>query len=72
MRRLWASVADPAQVDFERLFSALSGRALQGDGSGAPLFPQNLEAWLDANVALATEAGIPRPSPGPTPGSGWR
>ena len=33
---MWAYVADPAQADFERLFFALYGRALQGDGSGAP------------------------------------
>ncbi len=59
VRRMWAYVADPAQADFERLFFALYGRALQGDGSGAPPFTQNLETWLDANVALATEAGIP-------------
>ena len=31
IRRMWAYVADPAVADFERLFFALYGRALQGD-----------------------------------------
>ena len=59
VRRMWAYVADPAQADFERLFFALYGHALQGDESIAPLLKQNLETWLDANVALARDAGVP-------------
>jgi AcrR family transcriptional regulator len=58
VRRMWAYVADPALADFERLFFALYGRALQGDRSALPLLQQNLEAWFDANVALTTSAGI--------------
>ena len=59
VRRMWASVADPALGDFERLFFALYGRALQGGGSTLPLLKRDLETWFDANVALAAEAGIP-------------
>jgi AcrR family transcriptional regulator len=59
VRRMWAYVADPALADFERLFFALYGRALQGDRSALPLLRQSLEAWFDANVALTTSAGIP-------------
>jgi len=59
VRRMWAYVADPAPADFERLFFALYGRALQGDEPTLTLLRQNLETWLDANAALATDAGIP-------------
>jgi AcrR family transcriptional regulator len=59
VRRMWADVADPALGDFERLFFALYGRALQGDESTLPLLRQDLETWFDATVALAAEAGIP-------------
>ena len=37
IRRMWAYLADPALGDFERLFFALYGRALQGDESIRPL-----------------------------------
>jgi AcrR family transcriptional regulator len=59
VRRMWARVADPAWADFERLFFALYGRALQGDESTLPLLKDDLERWLDANVAVAATAGVP-------------
>jgi AcrR family transcriptional regulator len=59
VRRMWAHVADPALADFERLFFALYGRALQGDEPTLTLLQQNLETWLDANAALASDAEIP-------------
>jgi AcrR family transcriptional regulator len=60
IREMWQFVADPAQGDFERLFFALYGRALQGDEQVRPLLGESIESWLDANDALATAQGIPR------------
>jgi AcrR family transcriptional regulator len=59
VRQMWAHVADPALADFERLFFALYGRALQGDERFGPLLGQNIEAWLEANVALGAAQDIP-------------
>src|SRR6185437_5925588 len=59
IRRLWAYVADPALADFERLFFALYGRALQGDDAARPLLKDDIETWLDRNVALAAETRAP-------------
>ncbi len=59
VRRMWAYLADPALGDFERLFFALYGRALQGDESIRPLLKDDVEQWLDANVALSTPMGVP-------------
>jgi AcrR family transcriptional regulator len=59
VRRVWAYVADPALADFERLFFALYGRALQGDAAALPLLTDDLERWVDANAAQAAAVGIP-------------
>ncbi len=59
IRDMWEFLADPAQADFERLFFALYGRALQGDAQVRPLLGEAIESWLDANVALAEVRGIP-------------
>lgn len=59
IRRLWAYVADPALADFERLFFALYGRALQGDDATRPLLQDDIRHWLDLNTALAAELGAP-------------
>jgi AcrR family transcriptional regulator len=59
LRRMWTHVADPALADFERLFFALYGRALQGDERIRPLLGGIIDNWLDANVALTAEKGIP-------------
>jgi AcrR family transcriptional regulator len=59
IRRMWRYVADPAQGDFERLFFALYGRALQGDDRVRPLLGESIESWLEANEALAATQGIP-------------
>ena len=59
IREMWQFVADPAQGDFERLFFALYGRALQGDEEVRPLVGESIESWLEANDALATVQGIP-------------
>ncbi len=59
VRRMWAYVADPALAGFERLFFALYARALQGDDAARPLLEGELEAWLEANVALSVAAGVP-------------
>ena len=59
VRRMWDHVADPAWADFERLFFALYGRALQGDESALPLLKDDIEGWLEANVALAGPGGAP-------------
>jgi AcrR family transcriptional regulator len=59
IRRMWAYVADPALGDFERLFFALYGRALQGDDSIRPLLKDDIEHWLDANVTLTAPLGVP-------------
>ena len=68
IRRMWAYLADPALGDFERLFFALYGRALQGDESVRPLLKDDIEHWLDANVTLSIAAGCARrrrPNPRP-------
>jgi AcrR family transcriptional regulator len=59
IRRMWAYLADPAQGDFERLFFALYGRALQGDETIRPLLTDDIARWLDANVALSAPLGVP-------------
>src|ERR1700693_5647318 len=58
IRCMWAYVADPALADFERLFFALYGRALQGDESTLPLLKHDLEGWLDATAALSATVGV--------------
>jgi len=59
VRRMWAHVSDPALAGFERLFFALYGRALQGDEPAVPLLKDDLESWLEANVAVAATVGVP-------------
>jgi AcrR family transcriptional regulator len=59
VRRMWAAVANPVLADLERLFFALYGRALQGDESTLPLLQDDVERWLDVNVALSARHGIP-------------
>jgi AcrR family transcriptional regulator len=59
IRRMWGSLSDPALGDFERLFFALYGRALQGDESIRPLLKDDIEHWLDANAALSAPLGVP-------------
>jgi AcrR family transcriptional regulator len=59
IRRMWDYLADPALGDFERLFFALYGRALQGDESIRPLLNEDVTHWLEANVALSTPLGVP-------------
>jgi AcrR family transcriptional regulator len=59
VRSIWQYVADPALGDFERLFFALYGRALQGDESFRPLLKENIETWLEANATFAVAAGLP-------------
>ncbi len=59
IRRMWSYLTDPELADFERLFFALYGRALQGDRATLPLLRGDIEHWLDANVALAAETGVP-------------
>jgi AcrR family transcriptional regulator len=59
IRRMWAYVADPDLEDFERLFFALYGRALQGDASIRPLLTNDVTHWLDANETLSAPLGVP-------------
>jgi AcrR family transcriptional regulator len=59
IRRMWSSLADSALADFERLFFALYGRALQGDESIRPLLDEDVTHWLDANEALSVPLGVP-------------
>ena len=59
IREMWRYVADPAQGDFERLFFALYGRALQGDAQVRPLLGESIESRLGANDTLATRQGVP-------------
>ncbi|HEX4433796.1 MAG TPA: TetR/AcrR family transcriptional regulator [Acidimicrobiales bacterium] len=59
IRRMWAHLADPELGDFERLFFALYGRALQGDPAIRPLLANDVAHWLEANVALSVQWGIP-------------
>jgi AcrR family transcriptional regulator len=59
IRLMWAHVADPSLADFECLFFALYGRALQGDERMRPLLEENIERWLEANVAVAAAQGVP-------------
>ena len=59
IRRMWTYLADPALGDFERLFFALYGRALQGDTAIRSLLDDDIAHWLDANVALSAPLGMP-------------
>jgi AcrR family transcriptional regulator len=59
IRRMWAYLSDPALGDFERLFFALYGRALQGDASIRSLLDDDVAHWLDANVTLTAPWGLP-------------
>ncbi|HWF17593.1 MAG TPA: TetR/AcrR family transcriptional regulator [Acidimicrobiales bacterium] len=65
VRRMWAYVADPALADFERLFFALYGRALQGDAATRPLLKGEIEDWLELQAALAQRVGVPEESARP-------
>jgi AcrR family transcriptional regulator len=58
IRAMWRFVADPVQGDFERLFFALYGRALQGDEQVRPLLGESITSWLEANDTLAAAQGI--------------
>ena len=59
IRRMWSYLSDPALGDFERLFFALYGRALQGDEAIRSLLDDDVAHWLDANVALSAPLGVP-------------
>jgi AcrR family transcriptional regulator len=59
IRRMWSYLSDPTLGDFERLFFALYGRALQGDDAIRSLLDDDVAHWLDANVALNAPLGIP-------------
>jgi AcrR family transcriptional regulator len=59
IQRMWALVADPELADFERLFFALYGRALQGDSAVRPLLAGATEDWIEANVEAAAAIGVP-------------
>jgi AcrR family transcriptional regulator len=59
VRSMWRYVADPAHEDFERLFFALYGRALQGEASARPLLKDDIENWLEANTSVTAAAGVP-------------
>jgi AcrR family transcriptional regulator len=58
IREMWQFVADPVQGDFERLFFALYGRALQGNAEVRPLLGESITSWLEANDALAEAQGM--------------
>ena len=62
IRGVWAHVSDPGLADFERLFFALYGRALQGDPALVPLLESDVATWLDTNAAVA-EAARPEMAP---------
>jgi AcrR family transcriptional regulator len=59
IRRMWSYLSDPALGDFERLFFALYGRALQGDEAIRPLLEDDIAHWLDTNVVLTAPLGVP-------------
>jgi AcrR family transcriptional regulator len=59
VRAMWRYVADPELGDFERLFFALYGRALQGEAGARPLLRDDIETWLAANTSVAATAGVP-------------
>ena len=61
LRAMWRYVADPELADFERLFFALYGRALQGEEAARPLLRDDIETWLAANASVAASAGVPEP-----------
>ncbi|HEY2215842.1 MAG TPA: TetR/AcrR family transcriptional regulator [Acidimicrobiales bacterium] len=58
-RRMWQLLTDPALAPFERLFFALTGKALQGDARMASLRDLNITLWVEANTALAVQQGVP-------------
>ncbi|HUE08421.1 MAG TPA: TetR/AcrR family transcriptional regulator [Acidimicrobiales bacterium] len=62
IRRMWSYLTDPELAGFERLFFALYGRALQGDPATLPLLQGDIEQWLETNVALAADVGVPAAS----------
>ena len=74
VRRMWAYVADPALADFERLFFALYGRALQGDESALPLLDGRHRDTGSTPTsrcrATAGHARRGRPDPRPTGAGG--
>jgi AcrR family transcriptional regulator len=59
IRRMWSYLADPELGDFERLFFAIYGRALQGDSAIRSLLDDDIAHWLDTNVALSAPLGLP-------------
>ena len=59
VRRMWAYVADPALADFERLFFALYGRALQGDRSARRCCGRTSRPGSTPTSRWRPSAGIP-------------
>ena len=73
IRQMWAYLADPALGDFERLFFALYGRALQGDAVDPALLRRGHRPLDRRQRGALQPPWACRPtSPGRTPGSGWR
>ena len=72
IRRMWAYLSDPALGDFERLFFALYGRALQGDDAD-PAAPRRRHRRTGSRPTWRSppRSACPRTWPGPTPDSGW-
>ena len=58
IRTFWSLLSDPGLADFERLFFALYGRALQGDPALRPLLEGDIASWLDVNAAMASSVGL--------------
>ena len=73
IRRMWAYVADPALGDFERLFFALYGRALQGDEVDPAAARRRHRALARRQRGAGRDrSGVPADVARTTPGSGWR
>ena len=72
IRKMWRFVADPVQADFERLFFALYGRALQGDEEVRPLLAESIRAGSKRTTPSPPDRGIPLGPARATPASVWR
>ncbi len=60
MNEFWDRLRDPAMWPYERLFFEIYVQAMRGTEPAVRLLDHDVDSWVDAIVAMLTEAGIDR------------
>ena len=58
MNEFWDRLRDPAMWPYERLFFEIYVQAMRGTEPAAKLLDHDVDSWIDAMVAVLTEAGV--------------